>query len=189
MNPGPIHRLALLTGLLAVPALAQSSPTPSPEHVVKAAFLYNFTRFVEWPAAPVDCTTAPLNIAVLGQDPFGPALDRTVAGRRVGSQPIRVQRLRRAAEIEPCTLLFVTAAESERLAEVLGALRGRPVLVVGESPGFARRGGAIGFHVDGKRVRFETNRQAAAAAGLTLSSRLLALASAVDGDDVAGTSR
>jgi hypothetical protein len=185
--------LALLAvaaaGVGASAARAQTAALPSPEHAVKAAFLYNFARFVEWPAAPVDCTARPLVIAVLGPDPFGPALERAVSERKTGHQPIHVQRLRRAADIEPCTVLFVSDSSSERLGDILAALQGRPVLVVGESPGFARRGGAIGFVVDGKRVRFETNRQAAAAAGLTLSSRLLAVASAVDGGAPARSGR
>ena len=147
------------------------------EYQVKAAYLYGFGRFVEWPdaAAPADTFV----LCVLGDDPFGPLLDQVAEGGVVKKRPVTVRRIGRPEDGARCDTLFVSASEQSRLARILAALDHRPVLTVGDSPEFAQRGGMIGFTVDGGRVRFLVNLVAARDAGLMLQSELIRVAAAV----------
>jgi len=147
------------------------------EYQVKAAYLFGFGRFVEWPA-PASARPA-FVICVIGDDPFGRLLDETTAGGVVKERPVEVRRIARAEDGGDCHTLFVSASEDVRLARILQVLAGRPVLTVGETPQFAQRGGMIGFSLDGSRVRFTVNLAAAQQAGLTMQSELLRVAAAV----------
>lgn len=155
----------------AVPVAAQRPR----EYQVKAAYLYGFGRFVEWPAAPVSADGS-FVLCVLGDDPFGPLLDQAAEGGQVKNQPVSVRRIERAEDGGACDTLFVSASEQPRLPRILAVLGHRPVLTVGDSPDFARRGGMIGFSVEGSRVRFTVNLAAAQDAGLMLQSELLRVA-------------
>lgn len=161
----------LLTFLLAVETLAQSSQLR--EYQIKAVFLYNFAHFVEWPAPALADPSDPLVIGVLGQDPFGPLLDEAVAGEKIDQHPLIVRRFRRVDEIDRCHVLFVSSSENDRLAQTFAQLKGRSILVVGESEGFAKRGGMIRFVTEKNKVRLRVNLEAARAAGLVISSKLL----------------
>jgi hypothetical protein len=166
--------LAGLALLLSQPGLAQSDDL---ESRVKAAFLFNFTKFVDWPPESFASASAPLEICVLAGDPLAGALDETVHGKSVNNRPLSVRRLQPGAEARDCKLLYL--GDSGQARDLLPALRGRAVLTVGDAPEFIRAGGMIRFLlVDGK-VRFEVNRGAAEQARLTLSSRLLSVAHAV----------
>ena len=160
--------------MLAAAIVGASEPAPSVEYAVKAAFLLNFARLVEWPsgAEPVGA----VSIAVLGADPFGASLEHAVGGKRVGRQLVRVSRAREAAEVASHTVLFVAASEMPEWARIRQELAGRPVLTVGDAPGFVERGGMIAFYLEENRVRFEVDPGALEANGLRLSSRVLALA-------------
>ncbi len=164
---------------------AQPEPTPTPaspsEYEVKAAFLYNFARFVEWPAEAGHDPAAPFVIAVLGHDPFGPILDETVAGKTVGGRPIEVRRVSRPDEAREAQIVFVSPSERPNVAAILKALERPGVLTVGDTDGFAVQGGAINFTVHARRVRFEINPAAAEQARLKMSSQLLKLATLVAG--------
>lgn len=149
------------------------------EHEVKAAFIYNFAKYVDWPSSSFERGDSPLVIGVVGVDPFGGALDRAVAGKSVNGHPFAVKRLRWSAEMKSCHLLFVCASEKDRVSQLAAALQGAPVFSVGETPGFASHGGVAGFFVEQGRVRFEINPDAAKRARLAVSSRLLALAKIV----------
>lgn len=154
----------------------QASPPPQ-EYEVKAAFLYHFAHLVDWPApsAPGE----PFVIAVVGDDPFGGALDEMLAGKFVRGQPVRVQRFAGAAQLDGgrIRILFVAPGDDEHLRRVLSALAGQPVLTVGESQRFAQRGGMIGFRVTAEgRVAFDINLRRAEQSGLRMSSQLLKLA-------------
>jgi len=177
MRPSSVFLVRLLgTALAMATAAAAPAGEPSPgtlEYPVKAAFLYQFARFVEWPAAP---TGSAFCIGVLGQDPFGAALDRAVEGKAVAGRPLAVRRAHRLEGLEGCPIVFVGSSEGEGLAAVLARTARWPALTVGESDEFARGGGMVRFFVDGNHVRFEINLEAAQGAGLRLSSRLLALA-------------
>jgi hypothetical protein len=170
---------AVLVTAVAAPfrggAAAQMLEGPT-EHQVKAAFLYHFARFVEWPRPAGADSTAPFVFGVLGQDPFGRDLDEVVRGKTIQGRPVTVRRCSGAAEADSMQLLFVSASEAPRLPGILKRLAQRPVLTVGETPDFARAGGIIGFYVQKDRVRFEINLEAARRAGLHLSSKLLTLA-------------
>jgi len=166
-------------------AHAQPEPTPTPpsptEFEVKAAFLYNFARFVEWPAETGHDPGTPFVIAILGHDPFGAVLDYTVAGKTVGGRPIEVRRVARADEARDAQIVFVSPSERPNTATILKTL-GRPgILTVGDTDGFASQGGAINFTVQARRVRFEINPTAAEQARLKMSSQLLKLATLVPG--------
>lgn len=169
--------LALAAGGASARAEPLASPSRPSEYEVKAAFLYNFARFVEWPA-PAD-PGARFVIEVVGDDPFGPALERTMAGKTVGGRPIEVRR-RHAATARRADIVFVSASERDRLARVLDRAGGPGVLTVGDTDGFAARGVIINFRVEEQRVRFEINPRRAEEAGLKLSSQLLKLATIVD---------
>ena len=146
------------------------------EYQVKAAYLYGFGRFVEWPSAAPVSADGSFVLCVLGDDPFGSLLDQAADGGQVKNQPVSVRRIERAEDGGACDTLFVSASEQPRLPRILAVLGHRPVLTVGDSPEFAQRGGMIGFSVEGSRVRFTVNLAAAQEAGLMLQSELLRVA-------------
>lgn len=156
---------------------AQAMPTP--EYQVKAVFLYHFTQFVEWPGSAFPDAQAPLVIGVVGDDPFGAYLDEIVRGEAVNGHPLVVQRYRRAEEIGPSHILFVSPSEEHRLEEIFSRARGRPLLTVGDADEFAREGGIIQFVTERGKIRLRVNADAARIANLRISSRLLSLADIV----------
>lgn len=183
--PGRRGRLAApaLVGLLWSCAVALSAaPAPSREYQIKAVFLYNFVQFVEWPERAFADAGAPLRIGVLGEDPFGPALDEAVRGETVRARRLEVKRGRRLADLDDCQLVFFSRTEAWQVSAHLDRLRDHPVLTVGDSADFARRGGVIAFYPEGKKVRFEINAARARRLGLKLSSELLELGRVV-GDE------
>ncbi|MEO8662099.1 MAG: YfiR family protein [Bryobacteraceae bacterium] len=169
-----LSRCALL--LLAIPAIAQITD----EYYVKAAFLYNFARFVEWPPGTFHKPEDRFAICVLGEDPFGRALEDTIAGKTLEGRLFRVARIRDAAHAAGCQILFIGSSEQKQLAEIVSALPATGILTVGEMRGFATSGGIINFVLNDGRVRFQINRRPAAKANLQISSRLLSLAEIVD---------
>ena len=152
---------------------ASGQQAPFNEREVKAVFLFNFVHFVEWPAAAFDNPQSPVVICVLGEDPFGELLDEVVKGEAVGSRPLMVERFRRLEDIRDCHVLFISGSETPNQERILTALRATPTLTVGETAGFATRGGMIRFLTEQNRVRLEVNVAAAKAVGLTISSNLL----------------
>ncbi len=176
----PLAALVFLAALLAARG-AVDAQVAAPEYDVKAAFLFNFTKFVEWPPAAFTDEHSSLRICVLGQNPFGKALrvlmDEEVAGRRLTL--LHVDKLN---NLEACHVLYISRSEGDRLPQVLAGLRSAPVLTVGDAPGFIDQGGMINFVLEGSKVRFDVNQEAAERAGLKISSRLLALAKHVKGN-------
>jgi YfiR/HmsC-like len=169
---------AVAFALGAVPAHSPAA-APTREYEIKAAFLYNFTRFVAWPARAFSGPDAPLAIGVLGDDPFGPALEATIRGEVVRRHPLVVRRSGRIGDLVGCQLIFVSRSESGRLGPIFAALDHRPALTVSDIAGFASRGGVICFYLKGDRVRFMINPAAADRAGLKISSQLLSLGTIV----------
>ncbi|MDD5564970.1 MAG: YfiR family protein [Thermoanaerobaculaceae bacterium] len=179
---GPALRLAVGLVLVGAAGLAATGPHPAaPEYAVKAAFVYNFAKFVEWPKRAPAALAPALRICVLGADPFGGVLDEIVAGKTIGERTMAVARVERVSETAGCAVVYVSASEGPRLRSVLAAFRGRPVLTVGDTDGFAEAGGIIGLFLEDNRVRFEINVEAADEAHLTISSRLLNLGRLVNG--------
>jgi YfiR/HmsC-like len=158
---------------LSATSLAQQvHPT---ESQVKAAYLFNFGKFVQW---PIDHGPGgdSFELCVLGQDPFGPVLDATVAGESISTRKIAVVRISKVSEAAPCNVLYVSGSEGSRLAQIIEAARHSGTLTVSDIPHFVERGGIIGFVKQQDRIRFEVNRSAAEDSHLTLSSELLKLA-------------
>ena len=153
------------------------APAPS-EYQLKAAFLYHFAQFVEWPATSFTNANAPLVIGILGQNPFGGDLEKTINGKSINNRLVTVREIRSAAEAtNSCHLLFVCSSEQGRLPEVFTALGGANVLTVGETERFLDEGGIINFVREGAKIRFKVNEAGAKRAGLKISSKLLSLAS------------
>lgn len=175
--------LALISILIVVGGAvrpAASSVEGLSEYEVKAAFLFNFTRFVEWPSSAFATDKTPFVIGLFHSDPFGAALRRVVEGQTVRGRPVEIRIVKRYDEVRACHLVFVSAAEEQRTPDLLRSGAVGQVLAVGESSGFAQAGGIMNFVMDGPRVRFEVNLRAAKRAGLKLSSRLLSMARLVD---------
>jgi hypothetical protein len=155
------------------------------EYLIKAAFVYNFARFTEWPAAAFQGPTSPLRLCLLGKDPFGQALD-SIAGKKIKNRDIEVRHLLFVEEARACHVLFISESAKGRLAEVLQLLRDAPILTIGDMPDAARAGGIIGLEIVQKKVRFRVNLDNAQGAGLKMSSRLLDLAMIVRNEPDAG---
>ncbi len=146
------------------------------EYEIKSAYLYNFARFVEWPAAAFEVERSPLLIGLLGEDPFGGVLEQTLDNRAVRGRRVMARPLRTLDEARKCQIVFLNYAEPRLLRGWLQQLRLLPVLTIGDSADFCRLGGAIGFVEDNGSIRFEVNLEAAHQAGLVLSSQLLQVA-------------
>ena len=164
----------------ASPADAQTGDAPdSSEYLIKAGFIYNFAKFVEWPSTSFSQPESPIVIGVLGTDPFGSVLDRIVADKKIGSRGFVVRRYKWSKDLKDlrdCQILFISASEKAHTDEIVEFVKWLPILTIGETPGFAERGGVIRFTLEDNRVRFEVNVDAAHKANLNISSRLLTLA-------------
>jgi hypothetical protein len=180
-----LRRLGILIAILgmtlnvASTADAQAGDADSSEYLIKAGFIYNFAKFVEWPSATFAQPDSPIVIGVLGTDPFGNVLDRIVEDKKIGPRGFVVRRYKWGKDLKDlkdCKILFVSASERAHIDEILQGVKGLPILTVGETPGFAERGGVIRFTLEDNRVRFEVNVDAAHQADLNISSRLLTLA-------------
>jgi len=163
---------------LSTPAvMSAESPT---EYQIKAAFLYNFIKFVEWPAEAAPQTGGEFVVGVLGDDPFGNDLDAMLSGKSVQDDKITLIRISNVQDAKRCQVLFIAGSEEWKLDKILKALEGRPILVVSDISGFVRRGGTIGFTMEGNKVRFSINNRVAETDHLTVSSQLLKLATTVE---------
>lgn len=175
-NLFPIFLIALFTGSgRSFVAQAPVAQRPS-EYQVKAAFLLNFTKFIDWPPGALSDPNGPFTICLLGDDPFGPVLDQMVEGEKVGNHKVAVERLQ-SKPSSGCQVLFVSSSEKD-IPDILGTIA-PGVLTVGDKESFVREGGIIGFVLDHRRVRFDISQSAAAKASLKLSSKLLSVARTV----------
>jgi hypothetical protein len=171
-----LRHLALPAVLLASIACAQTVD----EYQVKAAFLYNFARFVEWPALTFKTEKDPLRICVLGQNPFGNALAEAVGGKAVLGRAFVLSDIADTKQVSECQILFIGSSERKRLRSIFAELRTTGILTVGETEGFASQGGIVNFKLDDGRVRLEINTDAAARANLRISAKVLSLAQIVN---------
>ena len=171
-------RLLLAVLIAAASGACPGGETPT-EYEVKAAFILNFARFVEWPDVALASGSGVLTIGILGKDPFEGALERVVENKMVGARKLAVVHVDGIELMKPVQILFISRSEIGRLAEILARLRGAPVLTVGDMEHFARDGGVINFILEDGRIRFEINPAAARSAGLRLSSKLLRVAKVI----------
>jgi hypothetical protein len=169
---------ALLCLLAVVSAYAQGPPRAADEWQIKSAFLYNFTKFVEWPASSFAEPAQPIVIGILGEPQLAKQLQAVVASKIVNGRAIAVRTVRTAAEARQTQLLFVSAAEESRFTTIRPEILDSPVLTVGESASFSVTG-AIGFVQDGAKLRFEINIDIAERAHLKISAQLQKLATTV----------
>ncbi len=149
------------------------------EYELKAAMLYNLTRFVEWPESAYADGQAPTVLCILGRDPFGDALTSLVSKQEVSGRPVQIRHISNEKEIRGCHVVYISSSERKSIAQILAALKGVSVLTVGETAQFAARGGIVQFSLEERQVRFEINLEAASMAELKISSRLLVLARVV----------
>jgi hypothetical protein len=170
--------LLSLVGLCLAGAWAAAADTGpvAGEYQVKATFLYNFTKFTDWPPRVFASSNAPIVIGIVGEDPFGKTIDEVVSGEVVGGHPLVVKRLHADDDLRSCHVLFISRSEKERLPAMLSRLKGSPVLSVGEINGFAEQGGMVNLLLANKTVKIEINQAAAEQADLQISAKLLKLA-------------
>lgn len=177
-------RIILLIGcftvawLFATPTFVAQTAAPTQDEV-EAVYLYNFAKFVTWPAATKSDV---LNVCILGKDPFGNTLDQIVAGEAIDGRRLAVRRLADEHSVQPCAILFIGESESSHLDRDLSAVSRLPILTVSDIPSFIRNGGTIQFVLQENRVRFEVNLNAARKCGIVLSSQLLKVATRVVGN-------
>lgn len=148
---------------------------------VKAAFLYNFARFTEWPAGAFTSAASPLVIGIAGDEELRQTVDGVVAGKLVAGRPVETRQVNVTGDLAGIHMLFVSDKAGRILVELLAALERRPVLTVGDGQRFSKNGGMIEFLLEGNRLRFDVSIGTAEHAGLRLSSRVLALAKSIHG--------
>ncbi len=176
--------LAWTAALLGVAGQAfsqyEDGAEASREYAIKAAYLYQFGRYVQWPAGAFANETSPLVIGVLGPDPFDGMLEEIARTKRIEGHPIVVRQFASMRDYKPCHILFVNSAvDPEQKAAAIQKAKESPILLVGEEPGFVEQGGTVNFFLDENRIRFEINAAAAKQERLKISSKLLSLAKIV----------
>src|SRR5690242_4392461 len=149
------------------------------EYQLKAAVVYNFAKFVEWPPQSFTSASDPIAVCILGQNPFGRWLTETLAGRTVGGRPFVIRRASEPQEVGHCQILFVCSSERKRFRVILADVKADGVLTVGDTPGFAALGGVVNLRLDGETVRMEVNLESAKQKKLQISAKLLSLAQIV----------
>lgn len=180
---GPCHHRRALwlsriisTVLCLCPTIVPAQTSRPNEYQVKAAYLYDFSRFVEWPSQPGNDRKDAFAICVLGKDPFGPILDAALAGEARAGQNLVARRISKLQDAIACQILFISVSEQDRLKEILTAMNKASVLTVSDIPRFSEHGGMIEFVLKGDKIRFDVNLANATDAGLTVSSDLLKVA-------------
>jgi hypothetical protein len=169
-------------GLAGLACASPAAESVAKEYQIKAVFLFNVVQFVQWPESVFAGPDAPIAIGVLGENPFGTALDDTVRGETVRNRSIVVRYARRLDQLQTCQVIFIARSERGHVAEILSALGNAPVLTASDVPGFAEQGGLVEFYLDANRVRFAVNLAVARAHGLKPSSQMLNLARIVASD-------
>lgn len=163
----------LFLSWINLPGFAQA---PLSEYRLKAAFVYNFAKFIDWPPEAFKDDTAPFVIGILGDNPFGKNLEETVDHKTINTHPIKIQVFNDPADAAQCHLLFISKSNGAKIPEIIKKLQGTTVLTVSETDRFIEQGGMINFVEESKKVRFQINDDAAKVAKLRLSSKLLSLA-------------
>ncbi|MFQ5598178.1 MAG: YfiR family protein [Nitrospiria bacterium] len=171
--------LAVCIGWLSTTTATARAQDMKREYQIKAAFLFNFVKFIEWPANAFPNQDSHIILCVIGTDPFGDILDVTVNGKTAQGRSMEIRRLNTTENIGRCHILFVSTSEQSRLAQVMSATQGSSVLTVGEMARFSDTGGIINFILKRARIRFEINVHSARRSGLKISSKLLQLATIV----------
>ena len=168
--------------MLILPCNILADPGQVSEYEVKAAFLYNFAKFVEWPESNLKNLDS-LEICVFGSNPFGNHLESIVSGKTAQEKAIKISYTSNIGKIQNCQILFVADNDKNQTEKILEATSELPILTVSDLSDFASKDGIIGFYTEDNRIRFEVNRQKANNSGLSFSSRLLKIARLVDSEE------
>ena len=173
--------ISVFAGFLAISFAVVNAQTPPPggaksEYALKAVFLYNFCRFIEWPKSAFSSPNEPIIIGIVGDDPFGALLDEAIQGESQHGRSIRIEHYRKPEAIGHCHLLFVGRSEAIRLDAILAAVSGKSIVTVGETDAFLDRGGMIALTSERNHVRVHLNPEMLRAARLDVSSKLLRIA-------------
>lgn len=161
---------------------SQETASNLTEYVVKAGFLFNFAKYVEWPADAFEKNDTPISIGIVGMDPFGDEIDKTLSGKTVRERRFSIRRFPEMSDLRRCHILFIPRTEKARLPEILKQVESWPALIVGENEGFAKAGGMVNILIEKERPRLEVNPAAAEKAKLTINSKLLKLSAIVKTD-------
>jgi YfiR/HmsC-like len=159
-----------------IPQVAMGQQDSAGEYELKAAMLYNLTRFVEWPPSAYADPQAPTVLCILGRDPFGDSLASLAGNQNTEGRPMQIRHVSKDKGFRGCHVVYISSSERKSMATILSTLKGSSVLTVGEMAQFASRGGMLQFSLEEKQVHFEINLDATSAADLRISSRLLVLA-------------
>jgi hypothetical protein len=152
-----------------------------PEYQVKAAFILNFTKFIEWPAGAFADSKAPVVLGVVGQDPFGGYLDQMLTGKQAQGRQLQLKKIEHGGTCSGCHLLFISSSEAGRIQEILRSVGGGGTVTISDIPDFESQGGTIRLFITGQRVRFAINTEAPASASVKFSSQLLKLSQTSEG--------
>jgi hypothetical protein len=166
--------LTLLSLLLTYSRGRAQDSAPS-EYQLKAAFIFNFAKFVEWPPTAFSDAKSPFVVGVLGENPFSTDLERALHDKTLNRRPMKAVECRTLEEAKKCHIVFVSASEKTRVRDILKNLGATNILTVSDAEGFIESGGMIAFYREGNKIRFEINDQTAKKAGLKIDSRLLGL--------------
>jgi len=178
--------IAVLVAGASQTARAQSA---ADEYQVKAAFLFHFAQFVDWPGDVLNARDPSLKLCILDDEPRRQELQSTIEGKTIGSRLFHVRLIGQPQDIQGCNILFLSRDETRRQTAILKSLHGIPVLTVGETSNFLSDGGMIRFHIEEDKIRFDINLEAAESSHLKISSRLLLLATSVTRGGVADRGR
>ena len=175
-----LHLLFLPIISFLLNTYSYSQTQPEMEYRLKAAYLFNFIQFVEWPDSVFENDNSPIILAVLGKDPFGKILDETVQNEKIGNHPIIIKRYRYLSQLEFCHVLFVSSSETESFQFILKSIKQSPILTISDIHDFGIYGGNISFYLEENKLRFAINMQALKQADLKVSSKLLRLAKVIN---------
>lgn len=178
INKRYIYRVVTIIVIALTTTICTAGNSPS-EYELKAAYIYNFAKFVEWPSDTFSSSSSPIIIGIVGDDPFGRALEDAVAGKTANDRKLEIKRFKNASELRKCHILFVCDSEERRIAAIVKEVAVWNTLTVSDIQSFAERGGIIEFINKNNKVRIEINNDNAKRNGLRISSKLLKLADIV----------
>lgn len=178
-NPRAGLAAAAFICIVLIPGAIATARAQVQEYALKAAFLYKFGLYVEWPSSAFSSSIGPFNLCVAGQDPFGESLDKAVAGERINGRNVVIRRLKTVGQNSGCHILYIGDSDAQRVAQIVAAVSGGSVLTISDTRGHGSSTGIIDFVIKDNRVRLEIDDEAAAQNGLVISSKLLSLALSV----------
>jgi hypothetical protein len=156
-------------------SFASAQDKTAGEYQVKAVFLYNFTQFIDWPVSSFSSPSDPFVIGIIGEDPFGPYLEETIEGEKIGTHPIIIKHFAHTREIN-CHMLYINSTDEDWLEKIISSVSQKKILTVGDAPGFTRLGGIIRFYTRDDKIKLQINLEQSKAAQLNISSKLLSVA-------------